>query len=74
MLSSSDLVNFSKKEFRLDIYTNASSNSFSVAVIKTASKLSVYSISGKEVISVSDYSGAPIKVFALTLSITFSIN
>jgi hypothetical protein len=69
VLSNNDLGNLSENKLGLNIYPNPSSNTFSVSGLKTASKLSVYSISGKEVISVSGYSGGAINVSSLTSGI-----
>jgi hypothetical protein len=69
VLSNNDLGNLSENKLGLNIYPNPSSNTFSVSGLKTASKLSVYSISGKEVISVSGYSEGAINVSSLTSGI-----
>ncbi len=53
-------------DYKFSIYPNPSSDTFSVAGLKAEAKVSIYSISGKEILSVSDYSGAAINVSALT--------
>ena len=57
-------VNLVSNKFSL--YPNPSAETIYVAGLKTDAKVSIYSISGKEVISVSGYSGAAINVSALT--------
>jgi hypothetical protein len=57
-------VNLVSNKFSL--YPNPSSDTFSVAGLKADAKVSIYSISGREILSVSDYSGEAINISALT--------
>lgn len=51
---------------KFSLYPNPSSDNFSVAGLKAEANVSIYSVSGKKVLSVEDYTGDAINVSALT--------
>lgn len=62
-LSTNDVELVSNK---FSLYPNPSSDNFSVAGLKAEANVSIYSVSGKKVLSVEDYTGDAINVSALT--------
>jgi len=58
-------------DHKFSVYPNPSSGAISIAGLKAEAKVSVYSASGKKILSLQDYNGKSINVSALTTGLYF---